>query len=57
MITCIVQARMGSSRLPGKTMKMMTDDKRIIDFVVDQLQSSKFIYSKFNRENKYLITN
>ena len=43
MITCIVQARMGSSRLPGKTMKMMTDDKRIIDFVVDQLQSSKLI--------------
>jgi len=43
MITCIVQARMGSSRLPGKTMKMITKDKRIIDFVVSQLQSSKLI--------------
>jgi spore coat polysaccharide biosynthesis protein SpsF len=34
---------MGSSRLPGKTMKMITKDKRIIDFVVSQLQSSKLI--------------
>ena len=43
MITCIVQARIGSSRLPGKTMKIITEHKRIIDFVVGQLQSSKLI--------------
>jgi len=43
MIICIVQARMGSSRLPGKTMELITPDKRVIDFVVNQLQSSKLI--------------
>ena len=43
MITCIIQARMGSSRLPGKVMKKITDDKRVIDFVIEQLKTSKKI--------------
>ncbi len=43
MITCIVQARIGSSRLPGKTMELITEDKKIIDFVVNQLKFSKLI--------------
>jgi len=43
MITCIIQARMGSIRLPGKTMERITKDKRVIDFVVEQLKFSKII--------------
>jgi len=43
MITCIIQARMGSTRLPGKVMEKIVDDKKIIDFVVDQLKSCKTI--------------
>ena len=36
MITCIIQARMGSTRLPGKVMKKLTDNSKVIDFVIDQ---------------------
>ena len=43
MITCIIQARIGSSRLPGKVMQKISENKRVIDFVVDQLQESKKI--------------
>jgi len=43
MITCIIQARMGSSRLPGKVMQKISENKTVIDFVVDQLQESKMI--------------
>ena len=42
MIGCIVQARMGSSRLPGKVMKKI-DDKFLLDYVIEQLNSSKKI--------------
>jgi spore coat polysaccharide biosynthesis protein SpsF len=34
---------MGSTRLPGKTMEKITKDKRVIDFVVEQLKFSKII--------------
>jgi len=46
MIGCIVQARMGSSRLPGKVMKKI-DDKFLLDYVLDQLKSSKRIEKIF----------
>ena len=43
MITCIIQARIGSFRLPGKVMQKISENKTVIDFVVDQLQESKMI--------------
>jgi len=42
MIGCIVQARMGSSRLPGKVMKKIIDGY-LLDYVIKQLLSSKKI--------------
>lgn len=40
MIGCIIQARMGSSRLPGKTMKKI-DEHYVIDYVIEQLKLIK----------------
>ena len=43
MIGCIVQARMGSSRLPKKVMEKIEKDFTILDYVIKQLKSSKNI--------------
>jgi len=43
MIVCIIQARMGSSRLPGKVMKKIDNKNHLLDFVINQLKSSKKI--------------
>ena len=43
MIGCIVQARMGSSRLPGKTLMKLTEKYNTLDFVISQLSFSKLI--------------
>jgi spore coat polysaccharide biosynthesis protein SpsF len=41
-IHCIIQARMGSSRFPGKIMKMI-EDKVVLQHVVDRCRLSKYI--------------
>jgi len=43
MIGCIIQARMGSTRLPGKVLKNLDSDKTVLDYVIQQLRYSKLI--------------
>ena len=43
MIGCIIQARMGSSRLPGKIMKKINGDTPMLKFQLEQLEFSKNI--------------
>ncbi len=40
-IDCIVQARMGSTRLPGKVLLNIDESHRIIDFLIDQLNQTR----------------
>ena len=41
MIGCIIQARMGSSRLPGKVLKSVTNTTSVLQFQLEQLSFSK----------------
>lgn len=41
-VVCIVQARMGSSRLPGKVLKRISD-KTILEHVISRIKQSKLI--------------
>ena len=43
MIGCIIQARMGSTRLPGKAMLSVENDKTVLYFVIKQLQNCKLV--------------
>ena len=40
-INCILQARMGSKRLPGKVLLEIDDSQKIIDFIIKQLENTK----------------
>ncbi len=51
-IKCTIEARMGSKRLPGKSMKFLKDKFRLIDFVILNALNSKYLNSK----NIYLLT-
>ena len=41
MIGCIIQARMGSSRLPNKTMKLIDKKIPMLEQVIDQIKFCK----------------
>jgi len=43
MIGCIVQARMGSSRLPNKVLMKIMNNDTMLDFVINQLRSSNHL--------------
>ena len=43
MIGCIVQARMSSTRLPGKVLKNLDDKNTLLNYVLFQLKESKLI--------------
>jgi spore coat polysaccharide biosynthesis protein SpsF len=43
MIDCIIQARTGSTRFPNKILNNITQDKNVLEFLLDQLQYSKLI--------------
>jgi len=42
-VGCIIQARMGSTRLPGKAMMSVQNQKPVLYFVIKQLQECKLI--------------
>ena len=43
MIGCIIQARMGSTRLPGKVMLKIDKKNPIIHYVLEQIRQSKYL--------------
>ena len=60
-IDCIIQARMGSSRLPGKVMMKIDKINTIMFYVVNQLKNSKkinrIIIATTNLEEDDIIAN
>ena len=42
-IGCIIQARMGSTRLPGKVLMDVTKEKPVLYYVINQLKHCKSI--------------
>ena len=46
MIGCIIQTRMGSSRLPGKVMMRLDEKSTVLEYVINQLSFCKLIDQK-----------
>ena len=46
MIGCIIQARVGSSRLPGKVMMKLDKENTVLEYVIKQLSFCKLIDKK-----------
>ena len=40
---CVIQARMGSSRLPGKVMSKVNNENTVFDYLINQLRYSNNI--------------
>jgi spore coat polysaccharide biosynthesis protein SpsF len=51
-ILFLIQARLGSTRLPGKVLLPITDEYRLIDCVINQLKKTKIATDK----NMYILT-
>ena len=43
MVDCIIQARLGSTRLPGKVMMKIDSKKTILESMLNQLRYSKLV--------------
>jgi spore coat polysaccharide biosynthesis protein SpsF len=49
---CVIEARMGSKRFPGKSLKKLDKSNNLIDYVIKNVLESKY----FNNKNIYLLT-
>ena len=48
----VIEARMGSKRLPGKSLKKLDQNNNLIDYVIKNLLKSKY----FENKNIYILT-
>ena len=46
-LKCVIETRMGSKRLPGKSMKFICGRYRLIDFVIQNALNSKYLNEKY----------
>lgn len=61
MLGCIIQARMGSSRLPGKVMMKIDQDNTVLSFLIKQLshciQLKRIVIATTDRKEDEVIVN
>ena len=51
-IICTIEARMGSKRLPGKSLKKLDKDNTLIDYVIKNVLNSSYFFNN----NTYFLT-